>query len=113
MKLSRKKFTLIFLASAFAFIMITNLILVPVNGDWFAGTNSPIAWKRTMAAVIYPIKVILVGPLSLVLNDPDPAPPIRVLGCAVYWSFIALLIHFVFSKIIPVKKQNIEINQPK
>lgn len=93
--------------------MITNLILVPVNGDWFAGANSPIAWKHTMAAVIYPIKVLLVGPLSVVLNDPDPAPPIRVIACVIYWTIIALAIHYIFDNVIQRKKQDIEIIQPK
>lgn len=113
MKTSRKKFVFIFLASAFAFIIITNLILVPVNGDWFAGTNSPVAWKRTSAAAIYPIKIILVGPLSTVLNDPDPAPPIRVLGCFIYWTVIALILHFILSEIIPHKKNGAQNSQPK
>lgn len=99
MKVTRKKFILIFLISAFAFQVITNLLLVPVNGDWFPGTDSPIAWKRTLAAIIYPVKFILVGPLSTVLNDPDPAPPIRVLACALYWTVIAFVIHFILSRI--------------
>ncbi len=62
MKVSRTKFVIIFLVSAFAFIIITNLLLQPVNGDWFPGTGSPIAWKRTVAAIIYPVKIVLVGP---------------------------------------------------
>jgi hypothetical protein len=61
--------------SAFAFVMITNLLLQPVNGDWFAGTHSPIAWHRTVAAIIYPVKIILVGPLAPIFNDPDPGTP--------------------------------------
>jgi hypothetical protein len=103
MKTSRTRFLIIFLASAFAFMMITNLLLQPVNGDWFAGTNSPIVWHRTVAAMIYPVKFILVGPLAPIFNDPDPAPPIRMLACALYWSVIALVLHFILSKIIPRK----------
>ncbi len=103
-KISRKKFVIIFLVSAFIFIGITNLILVPVNGDWFAGMDSPIAWKRSLANIIYPVKLVLVGPLATVLNDPDPAPPIRILACAVYWTVIALVLHFIFHKIFIRKK---------
>jgi hypothetical protein len=99
MNISAKKFVIIFLISAFAFMVVTNLILKPVNGDWFPGTDSPIARKRTMAAVIYPVKIVLVGPLSLVLNDPDPAPPIRILACALYWTVIALILYYLISKI--------------
>lgn len=104
MRISRKTFVIIFLVSAFVFIGITNLILVPVNGGWFAGTHSPIAWKRSLATIIYPIKFVLVGPLSLVLNDPDPAPPIRALACAIYWTVIALVIYEIIRQINRLKK---------
>src|ERR1051325_12018671 len=106
MKISRRKFIIIFLVSAFACVIITNLLLGPiVNGDWFPGTNSPIAWKRNLAAIIYPVKIVLVGPLAPIFNDPDPAPPIRALACAVYWTVIALVLYFILSKILPGKKQ--------
>jgi hypothetical protein len=104
MKISRKKFIIIFLVSAFAFMFITNLLLVPINGDWFPGTGSPIAWKRNLAAIIHPVKIVLVGPLAPIFNDPDPAPPIRALACALYWTVMALVLHFLLSKIIPRKK---------
>jgi hypothetical protein len=107
MKISAKKFVIIFLVSAFVFIGITNLILVPVNGDWFAGMDSPITWKRNLAHIIYPLKIVLVGPLAPVFNDPDPAPPIRVLACAVYWTIMALVLYYILyilSKIFTRKK---------
>jgi hypothetical protein len=110
MKISRAKFVIIFLVSAFAFQFISNSLLgpevrlFPVNGEWFPGTGSPIAWKRTVAAIIYPVKIVLVGPLSPIFNDPDPAPPIRVLACALYWTVLALVLHFFLSKMIPRKK---------
>lgn len=99
MKISRTRFVVVFLVSAFAFLFITNLLLEPVNGDWFPGTDSSIAWKRTVATIIYPVKIVLVGPLSSIFNDPDPAPPIRVLACALYWTVIALAVHYLLSKI--------------
>lgn len=103
MKTSRKKFIIIFLVSCFVFVGITNLILVPVNGDWFPGMNSPIAWKRTLANIIYPVKIILVGPLSPIFNDPDPAPPVRALACAVYWTVIAFVLYYLI-KFVTRKK---------
>jgi hypothetical protein len=103
MKISRTKFVIIFLVSAFAFQIISNLLLVPVNGEWFPGTDSVIAWKRTLATIIYPIKIVLVGPLSPIFNDPDPAPPIRAFACAIYWTVIALILHFLLSKVSPQK----------
>src|SRR3954471_13594254 len=104
MKISVKKFVIIFLVSAFAFQFISNLILEPVNGEWFPGSDSPIAWKRNVAAIIYPVKLVLVGPLSTIFNDPDPAPPIRALACAVYWTAIAVVLHFILRKIFTRKR---------
>ena len=108
MKISRKKFVIIFLISAFVFIGITNLLLGPiVNGTWFPGMDSSIAWKRTLANIIYPVKVVLVGPLAPIFNDPDPAPPIRVLACAVYWTIMALVLYYILymlSKIFTHRK---------
>ena len=105
MKISRTKFVIVFLVSAFAFQVIFNLLLGPViNGTWFPGSDSPIAWKRNLAAIIYPVKLVLVGPLAPIFNDPDPAPPIRALACAVYWTAIALVLHFILSKIFTRKK---------
>lgn len=104
MKISRTKFVIIFLVSAFAFQVISNLLLQPVNGEWFPGTGSPIAWKRTVAAIIYPVKIVLVGPLAPIFNDPDPAPPIRALACALYWTVIALVLHFFVSACLKIKK---------
>ena len=103
MKISRTRFVIIFLASAFAFQIIFNLLLVPVNGEWFPGTDSPLAWKRTVAAIIYPVKIVLVGPLAPIFNDPDPAPPIRALACALYWSAIAFVLYYLL-KIFTRKK---------
>ncbi|MDB5157815.1 MAG: hypothetical protein JWR50_2522 [Mucilaginibacter sp.] len=95
---------MLFLVSAFAFSIITNLLLQPVNGEWFPGASSPIAWKRTVATIIYPVKIVLVGPLAPIFNDPDPAPPIRALACALYWAAIALTIHYLLSKIFTRRK---------
>ena len=108
MKISGTKFVIIFLVSAFVFIGITNLLLGPiVNGTWFPGMDSPIAWKRTLANIIYPVKIILVGPLAPVFNDPDPAPPIRALACSVYWTIMALVLYYIpyiLNKIFTRKK---------
>jgi len=107
MKIPVKKFVIIFLISAFAFQFISNLILEPVNGDWFPGNDSPIPWKRNLAASIYPVKLVLVGPLSIVFNDPDPPPPIRVLACALYWTAIAFVLHFILSILFTSKKSKV------
>ncbi|MES2875020.1 MAG: hypothetical protein V4708_14935 [Bacteroidota bacterium] len=110
MKISRTKFVIAFLCLAFAFQFISNSVLgsevglFPGNGDWFPGTGSPIGWKNTLATILYPVKFVLIGPLSFLAQDPDPAPPVLVLAFALYWTAIALVLHFLLSKIITRKK---------
>ena len=110
MKISGTKFVILFLVSAVAFQFISNSLLgaevrlFPVNGEWFPGTGSPIAWKSTVSTILYPIKIVLVGPLSPLFKEPDPAPPILVLAFAFYWTAMALVLYFLLSKINIRKK---------
>ena len=110
MKISRKKFVITFLVSAFAFQFISNSVLgseirlFPRNGEWYAGVGSPIAWKNIVGSVIYPVKYILVEPLSFLAQDPDPAPPVLLIAFAIYWTAIALVLHFLFSLLFNRKK---------
>ncbi len=110
MKISRTKFVIAFLVLAFAFQFISNSVLgtevglFPGDGEWFPGTGSPIGWKNTLATILYPLKFVLIGPLSFLAQDPDPAPPVLVLAFAFYWTAIALVLHYVLSKIITRKK---------
>jgi hypothetical protein len=110
MKISRTRFIIIFLVSAFAFQFISNSLLgsevrlFPVNGDWFPGTGSPIAWKSTLAAILYPFKFVLIRPLSFLGQDPDPAPPVLLFAFALYWTAIALVLYYILSKIFIRKR---------
>ncbi|HTN08319.1 hypothetical protein [Agriterribacter sp.] len=110
MQISRIKFVIFFLVSAFAFQFITNSLLgaevrlFPVNGEWFPGAESPIAWKSTVSTILYPIKIVLIGPLPPLFTDPDPAPPILVFGFALYWAAIALVLYYLLGKLIIRKK---------
>lgn len=110
MKISKIKFIFLFLISAFAFQFISNSLLgsevrlFPGNGEWFPGTESAIGWKNTLATILYPIKFVLIGPLSFLAKDPDPAPPILFFAFALYWTAIALVLYYVFNKIITLKK---------
>jgi hypothetical protein len=110
MKISRTKFVIVFLVSAFAFQFISNSLLgpevrlFPLNGEWFPGTGSAIAWKRTLATILYPIKFVLIEPLSFLGKDPDPAPPVLLFAFAFYWAAIALVLYYLLSKIIARKK---------
>lgn len=110
MKMSRKKFVIIFLILAFAFQFITNSILgdevelFPNNGKWYPGVGSPIAWKNIVASIIYPVKYILVEPLSFLAQDPDSPPPVALIAFAIYWTAIALVLHFLFSMLFNRKR---------
>jgi uncharacterized membrane protein YagU involved in acid resistance len=110
MKISRKKFVITFLILAFTFQFISNSILgtevglFPGNGEWFPGTGSPISWKNKLASIIYPIKYVLIKPLSFLGKDTDAPPPILLLAFTLYWTAIALVLHFLFSIVFNRKK---------
>ncbi|HSF52148.1 MAG TPA: hypothetical protein VLA71_00270 [Algoriphagus sp.] len=109
MKISRTKFVITFLVSAFAFQFLSNSVLgpevglFPGDGEWFPGAESPIGWKNTIATIIYPLKFVLIEPLSFLAQDPDPAPPVLVVAFASYWTVLALVIHYLLSKLITRK----------
>ena len=105
MKISRKKFVSLFLICGFAFLFISNVIfrsdvgLIPESGEAFLGTDSLIGWKSTVSTILYPIKIVLVGPMLPLLNLPDPPPPFLVIGFALYWTILALVIYYLIGKI--------------
>jgi hypothetical protein len=106
MKTSRVKFITIFLVCAFAFTLVTNGLLDQKPESLFR-SESQIAWKSTVSAMISPIKIILVGPLLPFINflrqDPDTPPPFFLAGFAIYWTMLALLIHYFIGR----KKQHV------
>src|SRR5690349_9157400 len=102
---SRTRFAALFLVYAFAFQFVSNSILgsevrlFPPRNESFLGTDSPIAWKSAVSALLLPIKVILIGPLLPVTRWPELPPPFLVVGFALYWTILALLIHWLIGKI--------------
>lgn len=105
MKVSRTRFVTIFLILTFAFQFATNSLLgdeislFPGNGEWYPGAESPISWKSTLATIVYPIKFVLIQPLSFLAQDPDPAPPVLLIAFAIYWAAIGLILYYLFIKI--------------
>src|SRR6478752_6515462 len=105
MKISRKKFVLLFVIFGFAFLFICNALfgptvrLIPESAESFLGTESQIGWKRTVSTILYPIKIVLIGPMRPLINLPDPPPPFLVAGFVLYWTILALIIHYLLSKI--------------
>jgi hypothetical protein len=110
MKMSKTKFIMLFLISGFVFQFISNSLLgsevrlFPVNGEYFPGTGSPIAWKSIMSTILYPVKLVLLGPLLSLFELPDPPPPLLVIAFALYWALLALMLYYVLDKIYTLKK---------
>jgi hypothetical protein len=113
MKISSTRFVTIFLVLAFVFQFASNSLLgdeirlFPLHGEWYTGVGSPIAWKNTVGSIIYPVKYILVEPLSFLTQDPDGAPPVLLIAFAIYWGAIALVLYYLYyllNKIITRKK---------
>ena len=48
--------------------------------------------------ILSPIRVVLVGPINWLQQDPDPPPPFRLILFAAYWSVLALGIHHLLSR---------------
>lgn len=113
MNISRTKFVIIFVVSAFAFQFITNSIfgsevrLFPVNSESFLGTESRVAWKNVGNTILFPIKLILVGPMLPFVNflSEDPPPPFIAIGFAFYWTILASVIYYLLSKIKNIRNQ--------
>jgi hypothetical protein len=103
MKISRKKFVLTFLFLSLAFQFISNSILgnevglFPNDGQWFSGHNSSINWKKNLSGILYPIKFVLIKPLAVLVGDEDSPPPILLFAFTIYWTLIALILHYLYS----------------
>lgn len=105
MNISRTRFVIFFLICGFVFLFITTSLLGSTGPRGFpqppdsilrTGGDSPIAWKRTVSAIILPIKVVLMGPLSLPQVDflkEDPPPPFIGIYFVFYWTILASIIH--------------------
>jgi hypothetical protein len=102
MKISRIKFVLLFLLFAFAFVFGTSLLLDQPPESFF-GTESQEAWKSVVSNILSPIKIILIGPLLPFINflhqDPDTPPPFFLVGFAIYWTFLAMVLYYFIKKI--------------
>lgn len=101
MNTSRIKFVFFFLIFAFAFLFATASLL-DQSPDSFLGSESQVAWKSTVSTILSPVKVVLIGPLvpfiDFLHKDPDTPPPFFLVGFAIYWTLLALAIHFLLSK---------------
>ena len=106
MNIQRIKFVLGFVVFAFAFLFGTHLLL-DQPPESFLGSESQVAWKSAVSTFLSPVKIILIGPLlpfiKFLHQDPDTPPPFFLVGFAVYWTVLALILHYLLSKIRPYK----------
>lgn len=106
--MSRSQFVFLFIVSGFAFLFATTSLLGTTGPRGFphppdsilrTGRNSPVAWKRAVSTVIVPNKAVLIGPLSLPsvnFLEEDPPPPFVAMYFMIYWSILAVSIHYIF-----------------
>ena len=102
MNISRIKFVIFFLIFAFAFLLGTTLLL-DQPPESILGSGSQVAWKSAISTILSPVKIILIGPLLPFINflhqDPDTPPPFFLIGFALYWTILALILHYLLRKI--------------
>lgn len=94
--LTRKRFVLLFLAFGCAFDVATRFLLNESRGAVEPSPRQE-AWQRYASTILSPLKLVLVGPINWLQQDPDPPPPFRVILCVAYWSVLALGIHYLLS----------------
>lgn len=109
MNISKTKFVILFLISVFGFMFVSNAFfglearVFPWNEKSFLGTDSPIAWKSAGYKILYPVKIVLIGPMlpfvNFVRQDPDPLPPFVAAVFALYWSILALILRYLVGRI--------------
>lgn len=102
MNISRIKFVFFFLIFSFAFLFATTSLL-DQPPESFLGSPSQGTWKSVVSTILSPIKVILIAPLlpfiQFLHQDPDTPPPFFLAGFAVYWTILALIVHYIINKI--------------
>jgi hypothetical protein len=110
MNISRKKFIILFIIFGFVFMFITTSLLgttgvrgMPKAPDSAlrTGSNSQVTWKRNVSTIILPIKAVLIGPLLVSYDNflrEDPPPPFVAGYYILYWSVLALFIHYLIGK---------------
>lgn len=98
MRLSRRRFVLLFLVFGFSLHFVTRFLL-----DQPPGAAGPTAgqaeWQHLGSTLLSPLTYVLFGPVSALMQDPDPPPPFRLILFAAYWSVLALGFHYLFSKV--------------
>lgn len=101
MNISRTKFIVFFLISAFVFISGTGALL-DQPAESFLGSTTQSPWQSAVSTILSPVKILLIGALvpfiQFLQQDPDTPPPFFLVGFAVYWTILALVVHYFLKK---------------
>jgi hypothetical protein len=97
MRISRKKFILWFLCCGYALHFVSKLVLNQAPDALWASPAQQV-WQQHISTILSPLRVVLVGPVSWLMQDPDPPPPFRIILFAVYWSLFAMALHYLLSR---------------
>jgi hypothetical protein len=111
MNISRKKFVLLFFVFGFAFLGTTTSLLGTMGVRGFpklpdsilsTGSDSTVAWKSATSSVLFPVKVVLLGPVAPLLDSmrhEDAPPPFLGIVLVFYWTILASAIHYLLGKL--------------
>ena len=103
MNISKKKFVIIFIISAFAFMFVSNALfgteprIFPQPPESWLGADPQIGWRSVGYQILLPIKVVLIGPM-LFTGDflrQDPPPPFVAIVFTFYWLIFVLIIYSI------------------
>ena len=92
MRLTRKKFVLRFLGCGYALDFVAKFLLDQPH-DALGAVPSQAPWQQHISTILSPLRLVLVGPVVWLQQDPDPPPPFRVILLAIYWTLLALVAH--------------------
>ena len=113
MNTSRIKFVFFFFVFVIVFLFGTTLLL-DSSPESLLGSESQVGWKSVIATILSPVKIVLMGPLlpfiKFLRQDPDTPPPFFLVGFAAYWTFLAIIIHYLISKIKHLTAKNQKVN---
>ena len=98
MKISKRQFVFRFVVCALVFTSGTRLLLNQLPQSLFGSELFQTEWQHVASLVLSPIKIVLAGPITLLLQDPDPPPPFVVVGLVLYWTILALAIRYLIGK---------------
>ncbi|MES2808750.1 MAG: hypothetical protein V4619_09010 [Bacteroidota bacterium] len=106
MKTSRTKFVIVFVVSAFVFVFATRFLLNQ-PAEWVAAPENQSAWQSVISTILTPVRFILMRPLMPFINflrqEPDTPPPFFMIGFAMYWTLLGLLVYYIIGKIKSAK----------